>query len=153
MKRRPPRRRAGIALVFVVLSVTMILATWGLANRQTVALVRLKERLAIRESARAATDARRLALAYGLALLETGLPPIEPGETAYECEAIITWEGVTTGSYIVRFEQAGIDQWSVSARARGPEETGTWPHPDRFPPPDEEGSEDEEGSDGGPEEP
>jgi hypothetical protein len=141
MKRPAPRRRAGIALMFVVLALAAILATWGLANRQTVALVRLKERLAARESSRVATDARRLALAYGMALLESGLPPIPMGETAYECEAIIISEAVPVGSYIVRFEQAGVDRWSISARARGPEETGTWPHPDRFPAPESGGSE------------
>lgn len=135
MKLATRGRRAGIALVFVVVATAMILASWGLANRQTVALVRLKERLVARETGRAESQARRLALGYGLALLETGEPPVEEGQTAYECEALVTDELGAVRSYIVRFEPSGPGRWRVSARARGTAESGAWPRPDRFPPP------------------
>jgi hypothetical protein len=121
--------------VFVVVATAMILASWGLANRQTVALVRLKEHLTARESSRVASQARRLALGYGLALLETGEPPVEEGESSYECEALVLDDLGAVRAYIVRFELISAGRWRVSARVRDASESGTWPHPDRFPPP------------------
>jgi hypothetical protein len=79
MKRR--RTRRGIALMLVAVSTATTLGAWSLAARQVAALVRIKAALQAREEATSADPdrCRVRALAYGLALLETGHPPVPRG--------------------------------------------------------------------------
>ena len=90
---RHRRRRAGFALMLVAVYTTMTLGAWSLAARQVSALVRIKGALKARETT-AILDPDRLrtrALAYGLALLETGSPPVDPGsDEPYRCNVAIT---------------------------------------------------------------
>jgi hypothetical protein len=86
--RTPPRSRRGLALALVTIHATLLLSAWAVANRQTADIVRLKE-----HAGRSRTDhepaARRLALAYAVALLETGVPEDDDADdatpTAHEC--------------------------------------------------------------------
>lgn len=110
-------RRRGMALALVLVFVTMIAATAALAARRTVAVVRLNEGIARREADFDERSRRRLALAYGLALLETGDPPVAQGQQRYSCRAIITTADVPGElSYVLQFENAGDNRWRVSAR-------------------------------------
>jgi hypothetical protein len=128
-------RRRGLAMVFVLFSVAMIMAAWGLANRQTVAVVRLKEQIAQREQNALKTRCRRLAVAYGLALLETGLPPLASGQTTYVCEAIINVTDASSQTYVVTFTKVDSTHWSVAARAWVTSDGTNLPQPSSFPPP------------------
>jgi hypothetical protein len=120
-----------MALALVLIYTTLILSIWSVANRQTVDLVRLKERLWQREMENQEVRCRRLALAYGLALLETGRPPSDP----YECEAVVQ---TPSGSlaFVVRFESVGgQSKWQVSARLKEGTDPSNLPRPTRFAPP------------------
>lgn len=119
--------------MLVVLAVAMILLTWGIANRQTVALVRLKEQVARREDARLSAQGRRLALACGLALLETGTPPVASGQTSYACQVVVHAADGTDTAYLLTFTVVDSSHWGVSARALSPTDPTNLPRPDHFP--------------------
>lgn len=81
-RRRPARR--GFALMLVMVSTTLVLSSWALANRRTSALLRLRQahvnRLAGMFGTIAEThlaDPAPEALAYAAALLETGDPTLD----------------------------------------------------------------------------
>ncbi|SIO12531.1 hypothetical protein SAMN05444166_2586 [Singulisphaera sp. GP187] len=131
MKRVEKRR--GAVLAIVIIFSTMVLATWALASRRTLALVRLKEQLVRRET-RAEEKARRcFALAFGLALLETGSPPVPEGEPAYLCETSILSGDGTERTYLLRFERIEETRWTVRARLAVLGDPGNLPRPTRFP--------------------
>ena len=81
-----------------------------------IAQVRLKEQMVRREASGEEGARRRLALAFGLALLETGTPPVPPGEAAYLCETqILSGDGIVR-TYVLRFEMITNARWTVHAR-------------------------------------
>jgi hypothetical protein len=126
-------RRRGLALPFVLICASMILGTWGLANRQTVAVVMLKEQIQKREQNAMDSRGRRLALAYGLALLQSGVPDIPSGQTSYVCRAIVQTSGGTNQTYVLTFTQTQTGVWSVSSRAWRSTDDANLPQPDKFP--------------------
>ena len=117
MRRRGTR--PGFALLLVVLSTTALLAAWGVAAQQTTDLVRLKEALKAREQS-ALLDSgrcRTLALAYGLAMLETGYPPPElMVDDEYRCNISLSLPGVGAVLYTLTFRYIeGTEDWTVQA--------------------------------------
>lgn len=70
--RTPPRR--GFAMVLVLVFVTLILGSWGIAARHVGSTLRIERARATR----AGRDATKLALARALASLEAGYPPTSP---------------------------------------------------------------------------
>jgi hypothetical protein len=159
--REQAKRRRGLALALVTIHATLILTAWALANRQTGGLVRLKTYMAEREEQGGYREAaaRRLAIGYALALLETGEPP--PPDPAppegeaytYECAVAIdpdpTSEVVAPRWYRVHFEKittidpqsdppqdAGVAaRWRVTVGEVSESTAEGLPRPARFPAP------------------
>jgi hypothetical protein len=129
-----PHRRRGLALMLVIVYLALVLSAWGVANRQAVALIRLKDAIARRESGSVDRQARRLSIAYALALLETGTPPIPDGQTLYRCEVEIQTPDGSSRLMVLTFQPIDTSRWSVSARARQPDDTASLPRPVCFPP-------------------
>jgi hypothetical protein len=127
-------RRKGLALPFVLICVSMILGTWGLANRQTVAVVQLKQRIVQREQGNLAMRGRRLALAYGLALLQSGNPDVPNGQSSYVCQALIEFPDGSNQTYVLTFTQTQVGVWSLVVRARVSTDDPNLPRPSSFPP-------------------
>jgi hypothetical protein len=99
--------RQGYAMVLTLLFVVLMLSVYGVAHRQIAAALRV-------ETVRAA-QARRdegtlAALARGLALLETGVPPSDP----FTCGVTLN-TSVGPRSFTLTFASEGIDHWSVHA--------------------------------------
>jgi hypothetical protein len=134
MKRN--KRPRGAALALVIIFSTMVLASWSLATHRTLAQVRLKEQLVQREVRSEERARRRMALAFGLALLETGTPPVSSGETSYRCETeIVSSDGVVR-TYFLRFEKITDTRWTVRARLANAGDPADLPRPTRFPAPE-----------------
>jgi hypothetical protein len=119
--------------MLVIIAVALILVTWGIANRQTVALVRVKEQVALRENARLSNQGRRLALACGLALLETGTPPVASGQTSYACQVVVQGADGADTAYLLTFTIIDSSHWSISARTLLPTDPQDLPQPNHFP--------------------
>ncbi len=122
MRRVPPARRAGIALVAVLCQLTLLFMAWGMANRQCAATIGIAEALARREERRPASLA---ALAAALAALERGVPPesaIDPDSGAYRC-TVEVFSGGALRPYTLPFEPTDRDAgaWSVSAVPSDPD--------------------------------
>lgn len=105
--------------MLVVLYTTALLAAWSLAAHQTADVVRLKEALRSRGQS-ALLDSGRcriLALAYGLALLETGYPPADlVDEDTYRCNVELSLPDVGVVAYTLTFRYMDITQeWTVGA--------------------------------------
>ena len=105
MRTRPPRR--GFAMVLVLVFIALLLTFYSVAYRHVAAALRV-------ETARSLLGERDAgavhALARGLALLETGLPPSDP----YVCEATIGTPPDEV-SFTVTFTSPGEGLWSVHA--------------------------------------
>lgn len=114
-------------LVAVYMAVT--LAAWGLANRHTETLIRFKEALRDRETGVWHDPSRwqRLALAYGLTLLETGVPPehaLEGDPPTYRCVVEINPPSLEpTKPYTLTFQLLDQEesQWSVTVAPWNPD--------------------------------
>jgi hypothetical protein len=108
-----------MALALVLLTSTLIMGAWAVAGRRTASVVQIKESIAAREqeAGRVEASRRRLALAYAMALLESGQPPVPESETFYECRAEIAHDGVSQ-VYVLRFEVVDVaaGRWKVTAR-------------------------------------
>ncbi len=103
MRPKPPR--AGFAMMLVLVFIVLFLAMLGVTLRATGSALRI-ESARLRQLQR--DEGSIHALAKGVALLETGLPPSDP----YVCGVDIdTTSG--TQSYTVTFESEGGDNWSV----------------------------------------
>jgi hypothetical protein len=133
---RPDRRRRGAALAIVIIFCTMVLASWALASRRMVAQLRLKGYLVRREVDGEEGARRRQALALGLALLETGTPPVAAGETAYQCTTDIVDRDGTVRTYHLQFDKVTVLRWAVRARLSKAGDPPNLPSPSRFPAPD-----------------
>lgn len=77
MTSRNPRRR-GFAMVLVLVFVTLIFGTWGVAARYTTSMIRIEQARASRVRRDAARLPALSALARGIAALEVGFPPSSP---------------------------------------------------------------------------
>lgn len=105
MRARPPRD--GYAMVLVMVFIALLLTFYGVAYRHVAAAVRAET---IRVGQRQRDQGCIHAVARGLTLLETGLPPSNP----YVC-------GTTIGAppddcpFTVKFESEVEGVWSVRA--------------------------------------
>lgn len=102
---RPKPDRSGFAMMLVLVFIVLFLAMLGVTLRETASALRV-EGARVKQLQR--DEGSIHALAKGVALLETGLPPTDP----YVCGVDInTTNG--TQSYTVTFESEGGDNWSV----------------------------------------
>lgn len=104
--RRRYAPRAGYAMLLVLAFILLFLALLGVAYRQLGAAVRIETTRVLQVQR---DEGSLHALARGVALLETGLPPTSP----YVGAVTIT---TTTGpvSYTVTFLSEGSTSWSVA---------------------------------------
>lgn len=104
---KPHKSRSGFALMLVLVFIVLFLAMLGVACRQTAAALRIES---VRTLQTQRDEGSLHALAKGLALLETGLPPADP----YICGVdISTSTGVR--SFTVTFASEGAGAWSVNS--------------------------------------
>lgn len=105
MRTRLPRR--GYAMVLVMIFIALMLCMYSVAYRHVAAALRVETaRILLTERDEGSVHA----LARGVALLETGLPPSDP----YVC-AMIIGTSPNDRSFTVTFASEGADSWSVSA--------------------------------------
>src|SRR5262245_14958440 len=99
--------RSGFAMMLVLVFITLFLVMLGVACRRTATALRLEE---VRAKQTLRDEGSVHALARGVALLETGLPPSDP----YICGVDIeTSQG--TRSYTVTFTDEGDGNWAVNS--------------------------------------
>jgi hypothetical protein len=104
-------RRSGFALMLVLVFIVLFLVMLGVACRRTAMALRIETA----RSLQVQRDEGSLhALARGVALLETGVPPSDP----YACAVVIN---TSQGSrmFTVTFMSEGGDNWSVNAVPTG----------------------------------
>ena len=128
-------QRRGLALALVIVAGAAMAAAWSVADTRTLALVRIKEGMRNREAAFEETSRRRLALAYGLALLESGSPPAPNNGQVYMCQVTILTQNENPAIYVVSFQMLSPTTWSVQARAKTDTDPPVLPDPTSFPPP------------------
>lgn len=105
MKTRPPRR--GYAMLLVLVFITLVLSVFSVSYRYTATALRVETARTLQQRR---DEGSVHALARGLALLETGLPPLEPYAC---CVEISTSKGPRSFTVIFTLETEGI--WSVRA--------------------------------------
>ncbi len=105
--RHRPRQRPGYAMVMALLLVLLCLATWSVTYNQTASALRV-ETLQVQQAPR--NEGALLAVAKGVALLETGNPPASG--SAYGV-TVNTSAGSRT--YVVTFTAESSNGWAVSA--------------------------------------
>ena len=114
MKTRPTRR--GYAMVLVLVFIATLLCLYSVAYRHVAAALRIEKARVLQ---RDRDEGRIHALARGLRLLETGLPPSDPDPyTRY-----VTIETSTERStWIVTFTRESAEEniWLVAAKPTGP---------------------------------
>jgi len=110
MNTRPTRR--GYAMVLVLVFIATLLCLHSVAYRHVAAALRIEKARVLQ---RDRDEGRIHALARGLGLLETGLPP-----DAYTCYVIIE-TSTEPSTWIVTFTRESAEQniWRVAARPRG----------------------------------
>jgi hypothetical protein len=112
MKTRPTRR--GYAMVLVLVFIATLLCLYSVAYRQVAAALRIEKARVLQ---RHRDEGRIHALARGLKLLETGLPPSD----AYTCGVTIeTPTGPRALTVTFALESAEENIWLVAARPTGP---------------------------------
>lgn len=118
-------RRPGYAMMLVLVFIVVFLAVLGVAYRQTAAALRLES---VRSQQVRRDEGSVHALARGVTLLETGLPPANP----YLCAVTLnTSSGPRT--YTVTFTSEGGTNWAVHAAPSAPGENSP-PMPSTFAP-------------------
>jgi hypothetical protein len=110
MKRRS--ERTGYAMLLVLVFLILMFTLLALAYGQLASAVRTE---AVRAQRTQRDQGSLCAVARGLALLETGLPPTDP----YICGVTIT---TSTGNwpFTVTFASEGTNAWSVHSTPTGP---------------------------------
>jgi hypothetical protein len=99
--------RPGYALTLVMVFVVLFLMVLGVAYRQIASVLRV-ETVRVQQSQR--DQGSTAAVASGLTLLETGLPPSDP----YAC-AVTVNTAIGPCSYLVTFTSNGSGSWTVQA--------------------------------------
>ncbi len=107
MRLGKPGRRSGFALILVMAQLTLLFSCWSIANRHTGAILQLENALANRIQR---DEGSLMAVARGLALLETGTPPSSP--IAYSLTLTSPRGDVT---YLVTFTEQTSTNWQVAA--------------------------------------
>ncbi len=109
LSKRPQR---GYAMVLVLVFIALLLTFYGVAYRHTAAALRIET---TRTLQRQRDEGSVHALARGLALLETGFPPLDP----YTCATSVdTSTGVR--SFTVTFSSEVDGSWTVHAGPTSP---------------------------------
>jgi hypothetical protein len=104
---RRTAQKSGYALMIVTVSVVLLLLLFGLAYGYTTAALRIET---VRTLQQQRDEGTIHAIARGLTLLETGLPPSSP----HVCEVtILTSAGPSR--YKVTFTSQGGANWSIQA--------------------------------------
>jgi hypothetical protein len=121
---KTPRR--GFAMMLVLVFIVLFMAMLGVACRQTASALRIET---VRASQIERDEGSMHAVARGLALLESGLPPADP----YECAVEIN-TSIGLRSFTVTFASDGAGNWSVNSKVT---EEGSYPiaMPTMFTPP------------------
>lgn len=122
-RRRPAGHtaRTGTALAGTMVFLALVMLLWVGVHRQTAAYLRVEKTSLLRQQ-RAVGGTR--ALAWGLALLETGLPPADP----YRCRALVD----AGTSFVLTFRQEDGQVYSVTVRPAAPEERALPAAPNNF---------------------
>ncbi len=120
------RRGTALMLVVVVYS-TLVLSIWGLANRQTVTLLRFQElrsawmasQFGVQPGTQLVPEGRELdaAMAIALARLDTGAPVIPDGETSVSYVHFVSEQ-----PFILSYEPSMIPddhEWTVQVEPAG----------------------------------
>ena len=110
MRAGTPKR--GYAMLMALVFIALLLSIYSVVYRQVAAALRIET---ARTLQRQRDEGSPQALARGLALLETGLPPEDP----YVCAVTI---GTSTGerSFTVTFTSEAEGHWSVHAAPSQP---------------------------------
>lgn len=108
--------RRGFAMMLVLVFIVLFLAMLGVACRQTASALRIES---VRTLQIERDQGSMHAVAKGLALLETGLPPTDPYSCAVEID---TPTGLR--SFTVTFTSEGAGNWEVHSK---PTEEGEFP--------------------------
>ena len=107
MMRNRRHHRRGYVLPAVLLFLMISFGIWAVFFRSTASVVRIEQARVLRET-RTVWDAP--AVATGLRLLQTGLPPHDP----YSCRVTLTNDSQT--KYILlKFEKVAPVRWSITA--------------------------------------
>ena len=110
MSGRPSRR--GYAMMLVVVFLGLVFSFLSLSCRYFATAVRVQKGRIVSEESR--NEGSILALAAGLALLETGRPSNDtPGSYPYRIPIATS---TVNASYTVTFSSADLINWSVEAR-------------------------------------
>ena len=128
MNANSPRR--GYAMVLVLVFIALILSLYGVSYRYVAAALRIETARTLQQQR---DEGSVRALAKGLALLETGLPPSDP----YIC-AVTLYTSAGLRSFTVTFTSEAEEIWSVSAAPTLPSEDPQR-MPDSFAEPDPPG--------------
>lgn len=101
-------------MLLVLAFIVLLLSLWSVAYRHTAAALRIES---ARSLAVQRDEGSLHALARGLALLETGVPPTDP----YACGVTIETSSGPR-SMTITFGSEGAGNWSVSSRPTQPNE-------------------------------
>jgi hypothetical protein len=109
----PRRRRRGHALIGTMTFLVLVMFLWLAAFGQLSSCARAEKVCLLRHD-RAIGPTR--ALAYGLALLETGVPEPNP----YACR--YTPDAVSGRQFVITFQESAIGVYHVAVAPAGPED-------------------------------
>lgn len=100
--------RGGFAMMLVLVFIVLFMAMLGVACRQTASALRIES---VRTTQIERDEGSMHAVAKGLALLETGLPPSDP----YSCAVEIN-TSLGSRSFTVTYASEGPGNWSVTSK-------------------------------------
>jgi len=123
---RTTSNRRGISVMLVLVFLALLLTLWGVSYRQVASALRIQS---VRSQYTLRDQGNLQALAQGLTLLQSGVPPTDP----YVCATTIQMPSGTQ-SFTLTFSSAEPDIWTVNSTATQPGETVD-PIPGTFAPP------------------
>jgi hypothetical protein len=122
---RTTSNRRGISVMLVLVFLALLLTLWGISYRQIASALRIQS---VRSQYALRDQGNLQALAQGLTLLQSGVPPTDP----YVCATTIQMPAGTQ-SFTLTFSSNEPDVWTVNSTATQPGET-IEPMPDTFEP-------------------
>jgi len=118
--------RRGISVMLVLVFLALLLTLWGLSYRQVASALRIQT---LRSQFTFRDQGNLQALAQGLTLLQSGIPPTDP----YVCATTIQMPS-GSASYTLTFSSNEPNVWTVQSTATQPGES-VEPMPGTFEPP------------------
>ena len=122
----PRRRHNGHTLAGTLVGLVLAMLLWTALYRHTTGFLRMEKACRLRSDR--ATGCTR-ALAWGLSLLETGIPP---GGLDYSCRVVVA--SGPGGTYVVSYVKAAEDVYAVSVRPATAEDSSLPLAPENFNP-------------------